>query len=174
MTSYEKIFLFNALMGHKGISPDTPEFWSQIRNQTDRVVEEASEASDEAVIEDIGNLMKEVADVMVTSIGLFQKLQLCGVDISEVLDRVCDNNLTKFHQDADHANETVRFYQEKGIETFVRLTTMEDGVEFYGVLRKSDEKLLKPHDFVGVDISDIIEMTEKLAEAVGESDDVAE
>lgn len=170
MTAYEKIFLFNTLIGHEGIQPDSEEFWTQIRNQTERVVEEVNETLDATIDQDMLELIDGVADIMVVAIGLYQKLQLCGVDVAEALERVCDNNLTKFHETEDHANETVKFYQDLDIETFVRLVTMEDGVEYFGVIRKSDGKLLKPHDFVGVDLTDIAEMAKKIGEAVAENE----
>jgi hypothetical protein len=41
---------------------------------------------------------------------------------------------------------------------------MEDGVEYYAVIRKADGKMLKPHDFVGVDLSEIVGMVTKVSE----------
>jgi len=166
MTVYEKIFLFNNLIGNKGVRPLSEDFWEQVGNQSDRIVEEAAETYNAVADKDLTELVDGVADVMVVAIGLYQKLQLCGVDVSDALERVCDNNLTKFHDTPEYANETVKFYEEEGVAAFVRLTTMEDGDEFYSVIRESDKKLLKPHDFVGVDLSDIIEMTQQLSEVV--------
>jgi hypothetical protein len=164
MTAYEKIFLLNTLIGNKGVKPLSEDFWTQVRNQTELVVEEAAETLDACIEEDTKELIDGVADVMVVAIGLFQKLQLCGVDIDMALDLVCNNNLEKFHKTAEHANETVDYYRAKEVETFVRLSTMEDGVEYYAVIRKGDGKMLKPHDFVGVDLSEIVEMVTKVSE----------
>ena len=41
MTPYEKIFLMNSIIGNVEPVVDTEEFWTQVRNQTERVVEEA-------------------------------------------------------------------------------------------------------------------------------------
>jgi len=168
MTAYEKIFLLNTLIGNKGVRPLSPEFWSEVRNQTELVVEEAGETLDACIEEDMTELIDGVADIMVVAIGLFQKLQLCGIDIDEALQLVCDNNLEKFHSTAEHANETLESFREKGVETFVRLSTMEDGTEYYAVIRKSDGKMLKPHDFVGVDLSEVVSMAAKMSEIEGE------
>lgn len=170
MTAYEKIFLMNTLIGNNGVSLNSEEFWPAMRNQTGLVVEETQEALDEAIDENLPNLLKEVADVMVTAIGLYQRLQVCGVDISEALELVCDNNLEKFHRTAEHANETLQHYTEQGVECLIRLTTLEDGSEYYAVLRKSDGKMQKPHDFVKVDLTEIAEMSQKLADAVEEEE----
>jgi len=168
MTAYEKIFLMNTLIGNSRISLDSEEFWPAMRNQAGLVVEETQEAFDETIDENLPNLIKEVADVMVTAIGLFQRLQLCGVDVSEALEIVCDNNLEKFHRTAEHANETLKSHQDAGTECLVRLTTLEDGSEYYAVLRKSDGKMLKPHDFVKVSMQEIADMSQKLSDAAKE------
>lgn len=155
MSAYDKIYLMNTLIGHQPIEPNTEEFWKQIRSQTELVLEETKETLDAAIDEDPLELLDGVADIMVTAIGLYQKLILSGYETPEALDRVCDNNLTKFHRDPEEANKTVEFYTEKGVETFVRLVTMQDGTEYYGVINKESGKLLKPYNFVGVDLTDL-------------------
>lgn len=169
MTPYEKIYLLQLLIGHEVHHPTSDEFFDAVSYQAGLVLEEAQEALDEAIDRDLEKLTKEVADVMVTSIGLLQKLQRSGVPVDEVLDRICSANLDKFHRDADHANETVKFYQDQGIETFVRLVTLEDGSEYYGVIRKEDNKLMKPHDFVGADTEGLFDDCVKPWEEEGDS-----
>lgn len=164
MTPYEKIHLMNTLIGHKGVNPESSEFWKQIRNQTERVVEEVEETLDAAIDEDALELLDGISDIMVTAIGLYQKLQQCGYPVDEAFNRVCDNNLTKFHKDPNEANKTVEFYKNQGVETFVRLIRLESGEEFYSVIRKSDGKLLKPYNFEPVDLLDLAMQVSIVAE----------
>ncbi|QDP60412.1 MAG: hypothetical protein GOVbin1096_40 [Prokaryotic dsDNA virus sp.] len=170
MSAYDKIYLMNTLIGHQPVEPNTKEFWEQIRSQTELVLEETKETLDAAIDEDPQELLDGVADIMVTAIGLYQKLILSGYQTPEALERVCDNNLTKFHRDPEHANETLEYYKEQGIETFVRLVTMQDGTEYYGVINKESGKLLKPHDFVGVVLSDLVENIESNWEKIKENE----
>lgn len=157
MTAYESIYLLNSLIGNPEYHPDTDEFFNSVANQIGLVREELDEALDEAVDQDLEKLTKEVADVMVTSIGLLQKLQRSGVPIDEVLDRICEANLMKFHRDPDEANKTVEYYSGKGVETFVRAITMTDGTEYFAVIRKTDDKMLKPYNFVGATTEGLFE-----------------
>jgi phosphoribosyl-ATP pyrophosphohydrolase len=157
MTAYEKIFLMNTLIGNEVVEKGSPEFWTQMRNQVALVVEESEEAFEEAIDEDINKLLKEVSDIMVTALGLYQKLQNCGYPIEEALDKVCDNNLTKFHRNVDEANLSVKHHHEQGLTTFVRMIQMDNGNEYFGIIRKSDGKLLKPYDYVKINTQDWLE-----------------
>ena len=156
MSAYEKIFLMNTLIGHKPIKPNTEEFWTQIRNQCERVTEEVDELFNAILDEDTEQVLDGISDAMVTVIGLYQKLAQCGYPVEEGLDRVCDNNLTKFHTDAEAANKTVQFYKDAGVETFVRFIKLDNGSEYYGVIRKADNKLMKPVDFQPVVLKDLV------------------
>lgn len=157
MTAYESIYLFNSLIGNEEYHPDSDEFFNSVADQINLVGEEVVEALDEAIDQDLEKLTKEVADVMVTSIGLMQKLQRSGVPVDEVLDRICKANLAKFHRDPDEANKTVQHYSNKGVETFVRAVTLTDGSEYYAVMREGDNKLLKPYNFEGASVEGLFE-----------------
>lgn len=170
VTPYEKIFLMNNLMGHQGRVPESEQFWTEVRNQSERVVEEINETHDAIIDEDLQELIDGVADSVVTLIGLYQKLQLCGVDIDAAFDRICDNNLTKFHRDPEEANLTAKYYQDQGVEVLVVHTALDDGSQFYSVVRKSDRKLLKPYNYEKVDLTDIVENSKKLAKAIEEGE----
>lgn len=156
MTQFEKIYLFNSLIGQNPAQAGTEEFFNQVSNQTSLILEEVNETLDAAINRDLVEVIDGVSDIMVTAIGLYQKLQLSGVDIGEALHQVCDNNLKKFHRDPEEANKTVKFYQDQGVETFVRFHKMEDGSEYFAVIRKEDGKLMKPYDFEPVDLSNIV------------------
>lgn len=162
MTNFEKIYLFNTLCGRQAPLPNSPQFYVHVSNQASRVLEEVQETIDDSLDENLLGVIDGVADVMVTALGLYQQLQRCGVDVEEALSRVCDNNLTKFHRDPEEAQKTLEFYQKQNIETFVRMIKLEDGEEYYGVLRKSDQKLLKPYDFKSVDLFDIAQEARKI------------
>lgn len=166
-TAYEKIYKMNSLIGHRGGQPNTSEFWSQIRNQTERVVEEVNETLDAAIDEDTVGMLDGMSDILVTAIGLYQKLAQFGYPVEEALERVCDNNLTKFHETAEEANETVQFYRDFIVETFVRMVTLNNGEVYYSVIRKSDGKLLKPKYYQSVDLSDLANQVEKIAKEWG-------
>lgn len=159
MTPYEKIYLMNALMGHQQepFTGDVEKFWKQMDQQANLVNEETTETLDAIIDRDLEGFAKEVADVMVVAIGLYQKLHDAGINMIDVLDKVCDNNLEKFHRDSEHANETVKFYQDQGVDTFVRVVVMEDGQEYFAVIRKADNKMMKPHDFEKLLLSNLVE-----------------
>ena len=169
MSAYEMIFLFNTLAGHQGKPVETKEFWDDVRNQSERVKEESVETLDASIDEDLLALIDGTADNMVTAIGLYQRLQMCGVDIDGALADVCENNLSKFHIDPEEANKTLKHYEEQGVDVFVRHIALEDGLQYYVVLRKSDNKVLKPHDYVGVDLQKYVDDARKLGEAFKEA-----
>lgn len=162
MTPYEKIYTMNTIMGYQPSKPNTDEFWTKIRNQAELVVEETSEALDAIIEQDPAQVLGEVSDIMVTALGLYQKLIASGYPIEEALHRVCDKNLEKFHSTDAEANETVKFYQDQGIETFVRLIVMEDGSEYYSVIQKGSNKMLKPKGLQKVTFDDLVEKIENI------------
>jgi predicted HAD superfamily Cof-like phosphohydrolase len=72
--------------------------------------------------------------------------------LPESFQRVHDNNMSKVINDSDTLKETVEQFKSKGVE--VRTENALTGGSL--VIRKADGKILKPHNFKAVDLSDLI------------------
>lgn len=65
--------------------------------------------------------------------------------------RVHESNMSKFCKTEEEANETVKSYFEKGIETYFKLVN-----DYYVVYRSEDNKVLKSINYKPVDLTDLV------------------
>jgi len=139
---YESVVVFNYLAGNC----DEEFTFEQFRNQASRVLEEGQEAYDGANEQNIIECVDGGNDVIVTAFGLLERLTDV-VDLEGAFNEVLNNNLAKFTDDEAIAATWARFYEDTGIATYLTShKVLMDGEAklFYGVKRKSDNKLLKP------------------------------
>jgi hypothetical protein len=85
-----------------------------------------------------------VADCLVIILGMVQKLEAAGYDMDEVLYRICVNNLSKYIP----VGEAVHFNPEYNKE-------LNEKHQVY-VLKNARGKIMKPSDFVSVDLLDCV------------------
>lgn len=154
---YNDVDAFNYLKGWNEKMDSRP---SNIRmligDQLNLIDEELSEACEAWDNMDDKEILKESIDIIVTSLGLIQLLDRAGVDVGSALEAVALNNLAKFYESVDKANETCEYYSTEGEEAEVKEVYEDDDGVVYAVIRKSDGKLLKPQNHPKVDLSEYL------------------
>lgn len=136
--AYSDVRLFNSLAGN--LEKVTDE---SIDNQLSFIFEEFTETVDALEVGDRVELLDGACDLFVTVAGLLQKLEAQGYDVATALDRVNENNLSKFPKSIlpeDAQKHNVTFNEE-----YNRY-----------VLKGENGKVKKPVDFCGVYLTDLI------------------
>lgn len=150
-----KIERFNELAGKSYRSSIDEEWWVAMKNQAERVIEEAQEILEACDKRDVTMLLDGVVDVAVTALPLMPMAQAVGFDVSKANDLVAENNITKIVSDASLARDTAGRYGE---EYCYIDNVIVDGINYYPVKRYEDDKLLKPIGYESVNISDCLPM----------------
>lgn len=81
---------------------------------------------------------------------IFRMCESINCDIKKDLQLVLDNNDKKFLTNLDEVNGTIQYYQQQGIEAMYRYS---EQYQKYAILRKSDNKVLKPKGFDRVELT---------------------
>ena len=140
-------YLFNELAGK-----DKQRSYRDIVNQCKLIDEEAQETCDAVVAGDAEAVLDGAIDVLVVTLGLMQKLEELGVDVSKAMQKTAMNNFSKFPSDFVIAQESVADLKRKGIDCRAEYN------EYYEVyvIKDSNDKVRKPLDFVSNDLLDCI------------------
>ena len=136
--AYTKVKKFNEIAGNLGDVTD-----ESIDNQISYIFEELQETITAFEGGDKIELLDGACDLFVTVAGLMQKLVMQGYNVAEALDRVNDNNLSKFPVNLEPADEN-RYWPE-----------FNDKHNRW-VLKDETGKVRKPADFVSVDLTGCI------------------
>lgn len=151
---YSEVALFNALKGwtsDKEYSYETVN--KMLKGQLDRIKEELDEAYEALENKDESETLKESVDILVTSMGLVQILELIGTDIMRACFDVSRNNLNKYTEVEEEALSIVEYYKGKGEDCSVFVAGSDGTGSIYGVRRNSDGKLMKPKDHPRLEMS---------------------
>lgn len=140
-------YLFNELAGK-----DKQCSYKDIYQQSLLINEEVNEILCGVTDNNSEEVLDGVIDVLVVTLGLMQKLEQLGVDVSKAMQKTALNNFSKFPTDFVIAQESVVALKEKGVEC--RAEYNED-YELY-VIKDSNDKVRKPLDFVSNDLLDCI------------------
>lgn len=131
---YNQVKKFNSVA--KNLDNVTPE---SISNQLSFIFEELVETIDALEAGDDGELLDGCADLFVTVMGLMQKLDAAGFDVGQAIARVNENNLSKF-------NSTGNFQPPNTNAVYNRQ------YDLYSFLDKNTGKIMKPTNFLSVDL----------------------
>ena len=158
----KSIALMNLLAGNKHQFDREEEFHTNCVNALQRVEEEALEGIDayrdmvlkgDSVEEFRQHLLDSVVDIFVVYARLYQLMENnASFNLHEAIQRICENNLTKFPTDKQVAEDTLNMYAKKGVECYIAATEYE-GVTYYAIKRVSDNKFLKPVGYENVDLA---------------------
>lgn len=140
-------YLFNMLTGQ---ADKTSEY--DVQNQVALIEEEVIETIEAIFSNDAAETLKEIVDVMVTVLGLLQKLENKGYDVTTAMKRVAENNLSKFVATQEAAESTQQYYTDKQVPTYI--AKHKSGL--YAIKRIADDKLMKPVGYESVDLSDLV------------------
>jgi hypothetical protein len=133
-----------------------------IKNQAERVLEEAQETIDACEAGDLREVLDGGGDVFVTAIGLTKMIQDAVGDVDSALIDIGHNNNLKYTHDLDQAKEWLEFYNTEYdpnliSESYYIKETHEDtentGMVWYCIRRSSDNKIMKPPRHPKVTIS---------------------
>lgn len=137
---------FNQTAGVKTIQDFEPEATKlSVRLMTeelDEIVEAIEEKNRVEVLDGI-------CDLLYVTLGFAYRHGFAN-NLEEAFRRVHESNMSKFPVDALTAQETLKKYQEEGVEAY-----FEQEGEFYIIRRKSDGKVLKSKDYNPVNLTDL-------------------
>ncbi len=143
----EDCYAFNEIAGK-----DKLVSHKDLREQFKLIVEELKETCDGLATNNPEEVLDGTVDVMVTAIGLLQKLQNLGMDVNKALYKTAVNNLSKFPTTEAVAIETAEMYERQGVDVVVEFKSDFDVF----VIKDTNDKVRKPSDFVSNDLKDCI------------------
>ena len=137
--SFYNIYQFNDLAGNlEDVKPNS------IAAQLDFIQEEYLETVEAFDLKDDKELLDGAIDIFVTSVGLLQKLEAAGFNVKEAMQRVDQNNLSKF----------LRYDQEVMDNKHFKWTMKFNDKYQRWVLKDALGKVKKPLNFKPVEIGD--------------------
>jgi hypothetical protein len=117
------------------------------------ILEETKEIKDKGIDKNNAKeVVDGVVDVLVTALGLAQKLEHLGVDMNKAMRDTAYNNLTKYPTKELTAIQTAQMYEEDGIPVQVEFNSE---YELF-VIKNWNDKVMKPIDFESNDLSNCI------------------
>lgn len=141
-------YKFNTIAGK-----DTLTSLKDIEFQYNLILEETKEIKEKGI--DCNNakeVVDGVVDVLVTALGLAQKLEHLGVDMNKAMRDTAYNNLTKYPSDERTAIETAIKYEQEGTQVKVEYNSE---YELF-VIKNMKDKIMKPVGFESNDLSNCI------------------
>lgn len=124
-----------------------------IEFQYNLILEETKEIKEKGIDKNnVKEVVDGVVDVLVTALGLAQKLELLGVDMNKAMRDTAYNNLTKYPTKELTAIQTAQMYEEDGIQVVVEYNSE---YELF-VIKNLKDKVMKPIDFESNDLSNCI------------------
>ena len=144
----EDCYAFNEIAGKDKLGT-----LKDIEFQYNLILEETKEIKEKGIDHNNAKeVVDGVVDVLVTALGLAQKLEYLGVDMNKAMRDTAYNNLTKYPSDERTAIETAVKYEEDGIQVKVEYNS---DYELF-VIKNMKDKIMKPNGFESNDLSDCI------------------
>lgn len=140
--SKKDVTRFNIICGNAPSMGSDFEYWRQIRNQAERIYEEAKELLAAAKAEDMVQVLDGWADVMYTNEYMDDLLKAGEVNTKAAWEAVCANNNQKFTTSYTYALGSKEHLEGQGVDCFIEETAFE-GEIYYTVRRMGDLKILK-------------------------------
>lgn len=141
-------YAFNEIAGK-----DTQCSLKDIEFQYNLILEETKEIKDKGIDKNNAKeVVDGVVDVMVTALGLMQKLEHLGVDMNKAMRDTAYNNLTKYPSDEYIAIQTAQKYEQDGVQVTV---DYKSDFELF-VIKNMKDKVMKPVGFESNDLSNCI------------------
>lgn len=141
-TNYTQTKKFNEIGGSLDVVTK-----DSIALQLDLIQEEYLEAVEAFDYNNPEEFADAAADLLVVVFGMIQKLEVAGYDMEAVLERVCDNNLSKYIP----INTTIHYDPE-----FTK--TLNEKHQVF-VLRDKNGKIRKPTGFTAVNLYGLVPKT---------------
>ena len=124
-----------------------------IEFQYNLILEETKEIKEKGIDKNNAKeVVDGVVDVMVTALGLMQKLEHLGVDMNKAMRDTAYNNLTKYPSDEYIAIQTAQKYEQEGKQVYIEY---KSEYELF-VIKDMKDKVMKPIGFESNDLSNCI------------------
>ena len=120
-----------------------------IENQLKLIYEEVGETRDAIRDNDVVGTLDGLVDTLYVTLGALQKLSNLGVDVNGALRQVAEDNLSKFTDEEDIANNSMQDYFEKG----TKVRTEYNAKYRVFAIKDENDKVRKPLDFVSTELS---------------------
>lgn len=117
--------------------------YKDLLNQVKVIKEEVEELEEAIETANHVNLLKELADVVVTVHGMVDIIEYIGYNVEDALVKVANNNLSKFTPSDKVADESVIDYTNKGVKVKLELNTKYN----VWVIKDENNKYKKPIDY---------------------------
>ena len=151
---YNSIHQFNYLAGKPyPKDPDGLEFLRSLDHQIERIQEELNELREAIKYNDKVEVLDGVVDILFTVLPLPEMLYEAGYKVEPACMEVAKNNLTKFTTSYDVAVKTAEKYGE---EYCYIDSTQYNGITYYVVKRKEDQKVLKVVGYESVNLEKFV------------------
>jgi hypothetical protein len=152
---YKRVVQWNDKCGVQDHPPFSTEWWKAIELQTKLLVEESTEAYDASKYGDAVELLDGAIDNMVIAFKFLDMLDKAGYDINGAFEAICANNDAKIFDSFYEACESKEKLEERDDTEYTISTAVENGLPYY-TIRRLDMKIMKPIDFVPVDLSEYL------------------
>ena len=146
------VFNFNEIAGNN-LDTSLASFEAQQKC----LVEEVNEISTGLQNKDVEEVLDGVVDTLYVAIGMLHKLKEMGIDVEEAMQRIAENNLSKFPECSDYViDSTVDLYDKKGVK--INYSFARSPLDDYKVVVFKDEngKIRKPFGFESVTLKDLV------------------
>ena len=141
-------YAFNSVAGKDSLCT-----LKDIEFQYNLILEETKEIKEKGIDHNNAKeVVDGVVDVMVTALGLMQKLEHLGVDMNKAMRDTAYNNLTKYPSDEYIAIQTAQKYEQDGTQVKVEYNSE---YELF-VIKNMKDKIMKPIGFESNDLSNCI------------------
>ena len=158
--SDNRITKFNLRAGKAPLTLDDDNkeaVWKTLKDQAERLVEEAQEVLDGVNNRDIQEVLDGVVDVWYVREWMDDMLVALGIDVEGAKHEVCMNNLNKITEDLSLAKQTLKDYGNCSIYIHNDKSTT-----YYTVLRDGDRKVMKLKNHVAPKLTKYISLETKL------------
>lgn len=143
----EDVYCFNEVAGKSKLVS-----YRDLKEQYKLIVEELKETEEGLAKNDPEEVLDGVVDVLVTALGLLQRLESLGINTSDAMRITAGNNWSKFPINEAVAIESAEMYDRQGIDVQVRYNSEYDVF----VIKDENDKVRKPSNFVSNDLKNCV------------------
>ena len=138
--SDKRVTRFNQFVGKNPLDlhNDKEKIWEALKQQAERLVEEANEVLDGVNNRDINEVLDGVVDTWYVREWMDDMLEALTINVDGAKHEVCMNNLSKITRDEDVANKTSESYGNTFVYSYFTPTET-----YFSVLRNDDRKVVK-------------------------------
>lgn len=154
---HKRVAQWNCRVGNEIPYEHPSQCFHLLKNQAERVVEEAKEILEGATTKDVNEVLDGVVDTLFTLVYAVEITRKMGYDVAGACKAVCDENDTKFSDNYNFVKSEVDKMNEQFGENYCRMSkTVGAKQAFYCIKRNSDGKVLKFSTHKKVDLNNFI------------------